>query len=371
MKTLVIGADHFNTLNIVRALGQENIEVDVIIIGESKHSFVSKSKYISRYKIVNKLSTDLLVEHFSIKEVRIPVIATTDAAAVFLDQNYNLLSEYFILPSVKFKEGELIREMDKSKQLIHAKESGFIIPTSKALNLDTNFSNKLSDVNFPCIIKPEESYKGSKNDFRICYSREDLMNKLNGLKGILSNVLVQQFIPNDEVILVAGVRTNKGKHYLYGEINKLKNGKKHNNLGLLCFGELSTSTKLHNACIDYLDRIDYHGLYSIEVLRPNFGVSSSNNDYFLEINLRTDSLIFLYTKAGINYPAIWVKSCYGVEPSVNPSRRNIYGMNVIYYIKNTMGKDFISDLLKTDVFSLCNSKDIKPILYRFINHIFK
>ena len=45
---IVIGGDHYNTYGIVRSLGEEGINSDVLILGcMGKDSFVMRSKYVA------------------------------------------------------------------------------------------------------------------------------------------------------------------------------------------------------------------------------------------------------------------------------------------------------------------------------------
>lgn len=368
MEAIILGNDHYNTLNVVRALGQESIRVYAIIVSEGK-SFVLKSKYLYKGVIVHAPDAKMIVDNFSNKDRKIPLFATCDVLAAFLDNNYDYLSQFFILPSVKMKQGLLVQEMDKNNQLEHAAAAGFDVPGSVKIDLHTIPNGKYGNIKFPCIIKPEESIGGSKNDFRICYDSDGLTRSLNNLSGHLSQVLVQDFIPNDEVILIAGVRTNSGKNYIFGEVNKYKHGKKFNNLGLNCMGVLTPDSEIANSVLRYIDSIDYHGCYSVEVVRTRTtSTLRAEVNYFMEINLRTDGLLYFYTKAGINYPAIWVNSCYGIEKDIVPSKKKIYGMNEFLYIRNSLSLSIIGDVFKTNVFSTLSLSDIKPFIYRFLYH---
>lgn len=44
---LVIGGGHHNTLGVVRSLGREGYQIELILIDEKQRSFVSASKYVS------------------------------------------------------------------------------------------------------------------------------------------------------------------------------------------------------------------------------------------------------------------------------------------------------------------------------------
>lgn len=365
---IVLGNDHYNTLNVVRSLGEAKIQVLAIIISDKPKSFVLKSKYIYNGEVLQHPDASYIINKYANSGTRIPILATCDSLAAFLDQHYDTLSKHFILPSVENTQGRLIHEMDKNIQLEHAEKAGFDIPESVAISLDNVDAIDLSGIIYPCIIKPEESIGGSKSDFRICENEQELVHCLKVLANHLDRVLIQHFIPNDNVILIAGVRTPSNQNFIFGEIDKYKHSAQLHNLGLSCMGVLNPVSELRDACICYVDAIDYHGCYSIEVVRITASNSALDKNFFIEINLRTDGLFYFYRKAGINFPAIWVNSCYNEKVNVTPSHNKIYGMNEFMYFRHCLSAAVFTDLFKTDIFSTFSLKDIKPFIYRFLYH---
>lgn len=61
----MVGNDHYNTLDVIRALGMANIEIHSLIITDSNKSFVSKSRYIKFNHIVKseEEAIDFLIEY--------------------------------------------------------------------------------------------------------------------------------------------------------------------------------------------------------------------------------------------------------------------------------------------------------------------
>lgn len=373
-KAVVVGNDHYNTLNVIRALGKDNIEVYCIIHCETMKSFVAKSKYIHKCILITNeeeiKETLLNMRDTLFIDEKIPLISTSDRLAVAIDLNYAILSKFYYLPSVKGVEGQLVKEMSKDIQILHASEAGFDVPKSTCIDLSREFiQDSLSIDYFPCLIKPDESYRGSKNHFKVCRNHEELDVALKNLSKNLNSVIVQQFIPNDKVILIAGVRTINGENYIFGEIDKYKNSKNINNMGLNCIGRFYPVSELEDKCRKYVDSIDYRGCYSIDCIRSiRDNINEDEKNWFLEINLRSDGLLFFYTKSNINYPSIWVRSCYGEDCKVSRSSKTLFGMNEINYLKNYLSLSSIKDFVKTDTFSLFDIKDLKPFLYKFIYH---
>lgn len=370
-KAFVVGNDHYNTLNVIRALGMANIEIHSLIITDSNKSFVSKSRYIKFNHIVKseEEAIDFLIEYGKGEKLnkKIPLITTYDGIAAKVDLRYNILIQWYYLPSVKGQQGLLLQEMSKKVQIQNAYKAGFDVPFTISLNLASLSNDYPENFNyFPCLIKPNESYKGSKSNFRICETKEEVMEAIRNLKGKINLVLLQQYIPNERVILLAGVRTLSGETYLSGEVDKFKFSKHSHNLGLNCLGVLNTESSLLDKCQRYVDLIDYHGCFSIDVVRTRRGEEEKN--WFLEINLRTDGLLYFYNKAGINYPAIWIKSCYGEIPYHVKIQKAVIGMNEINYIKNCLSLESVKDFMKTKAFSLFDLKDLKPLIFKILNN---
>lgn len=385
LECIVIGEDHYNTLNVIRALGEANIKVHIILVTKKKCTFCEKSKYIYDIHKLNDENEiiDFLELKYGNSSFKIPVLTTSDRTASLVDSNYLKLSKFLKLPNVNEAQGGIIKEMDKNIMTMKARESGFNCPDTFSLSLEEfrnvdlpNQQSILSSLKFPCLIKPEISSKGSKDNFRICNNTDELLESLNNLPLELERVLIQTYISNDEVFLIAGVRTPK-KNYLFGTINKLKHGKKFNNLGLNSFGIYLPENQYQQQINIFLNKIGYFGPYSFEFVSHNntneVNKKGKPTPYFVEVNFRTDGLLFFYTKANCNIPAIWVYDNYGCESELKGQKiEKIYGMNEFQYLKNffCFSSIFsnIRDLFRTHVFSVFSWKDPLPFFFKLLAH---
>ena len=117
-QVIVVGNNHHNTLGLVRSLGRGGMDVTCIIVDDGiKHSFVEKSLYIQRFKLVSsyeELLACLLSDWCSSPA---PVFTTSDGIAEFLDSNYDLLSRRLILGNCGKRQGNLSYWMNKDKML--------------------------------------------------------------------------------------------------------------------------------------------------------------------------------------------------------------------------------------------------------------
>lgn len=370
MKTYIIGYNHYNTLNVLRAVGKAGFKVTLILVAPESKSFVAKSRYAGEcvYAADEKDAVDRLIQCYDESDGRIPVITCGDRIAAELDKRYDEVSRRFIVPNVAMSEGGIVDAMDKCRQVKIASEAGFLVPAT--VNIPADGALQDFPLEWPCLVKPRYSYKGSKDDFRVFYSPGEFSEWLNGAGCNHNDMIMQQYLPNDEVLVVSGIRDFSGRNHIAGMIVKTKHGSNLNNLGLNSFGALSSELEIKPICDRMLERLDYYGLYSIDILRVK-DADGKPGYYFMEINLRSDGLLFFYDKAGVNYSRAWVETCLGKPVSPLRMKKDIvYGMNEFQYLKNFVNRRSLvsafRDFRKTDAFSIFSLSDIMPFLYKFI-----
>lgn len=378
IEAIVIGADHYNTLWLVRSLGMSHFSTMCIIVSDKKYSFVGASKFCKYCCLVDSYK-EALNTMMSIKIVnRIPVIASGDEAAAIVDEHYDELSEKYILHDCGGKGGNILHWMDKKRMLHQASESGLLIPFSKTLHLvetDTLDTNTLDNVPFPCIIKPEISALASKKNFRICENAEELTVSIKEIKESCTDVVLQEYIKPQYEYLVYGVRTLNNEIVIPGGLRKIHVCSDINNMGMMsysCYSEFIPPQLVDFKAIEnFLVSIDYHGLFSVEFM------ITGERAYFLEINMRNDGTAYCTTQAGINIPAIWVASAYGIcgkNLSRTYKRKETFCMNEVNYLKYTLCHQSlvktILEILKTRAFSMIKLDDMKPVMGKILPSIF-
>lgn len=88
---IVIGADHYNALGVLRSLGEVGIKSNFILIGDKKRASTIYCKYIKKlYNIKNNSQEEIikiLEEEFNNLEFKPILIPTGDPIAKVLDQN--------------------------------------------------------------------------------------------------------------------------------------------------------------------------------------------------------------------------------------------------------------------------------------------
>ncbi len=365
---IVVGGDHYNTLCVARSLGSVGYNPIIIFYGDFHRSFVQKSKYVkdfffssNREELYGNLRK---LGRIDCKQL---LITTSDATCEMIDSQYDEFSKLFYLPNCHKKQGELSFWMKKKKMLDAAQRAGFNIGLTLCLNLESDYSNEIKGVKFPCIVKPAISCHGSKDDFRFCKSEDDLRHGLEEIKTHCPVVLVQEYLKPDYEVNVVGVSVNN-KCILPGLTHKVKTCKSVNDMGMIVmsyvadeYGNLVTRDLVER----FIHEIGYSGLFSLDLLISNGKL------YFLEINLRSDGTMYMHTAAGVNFPQIWVQGNLNknITVPISYKRPKTWGMTEISYIKYLDWKhpvEAIKDWWKTDCYSIFSWKDPLPFIYKFI-----
>lgn len=375
-KVIVIGGNHYNTLWTIRSLGFMGCCPYLIVISEG-HSFVAQSKFVKRSWIVRSECQilDVLRGNFKTEELPPVIITTSDPCVELIDQNYSWLSERFILPNIDNRANQISYWMDKNIMLKAARQAGFSIPAVWHISLDKGVSdenNIPADIMFPCILKPLKSSRGTKYDFNICNNKEELIEAFHKVEKHTSEIILQEYLePDFEISFIAAILPNAKKNIIPGVQYKLKTCQAIQSLGMPTFSCVKPGLEPYvdiSVVNKFFEIIKYSGVYSIEFLISN------RKAYFLEVNLRTDSDMFIYTAAGVNLPFLWVMDVTGNDISGLPQQveRITYGMTEVSFIKYLKWPAFFQSFKEwwqTDCYSIFSWKDLRPFFFKFIYYL--
>lgn len=361
---VIIGANHHNTLGVIRSLGECGIMSDLIIENDTDSLFISKSRYIRNFSTCDDNSLiDVLINKYKEETRRPVVICTTDSAIDRIDQNYDKLSTFFILPNA-YKQGKIHELLNKEYSSEIAERCGLNIPLSIRLTKDDNIPKNIF---YPCYVKSIDSICGSKGDSCICQDEADLIVALK--KNI--EYQVQEYIEKDKELLLNGVSLKHGDDCFFPlVIEKIRQYP--NKVGACTYCKVDMIEKY--SCIDvtsikkFLKTIRYEGVFSIEFIIKN------NKAYFLEINLRNDGTAYIPTIADFKLHYIWY--CYAVGARIPNKEINKQilpyffssDVNDIRHVfeKRLSFKDWIKDTIQSRTYLLFNKHDVKPWLYYYI-----
>jgi predicted ATP-grasp superfamily ATP-dependent carboligase len=368
-KVILIGVSHHCGLGLVRSFGIHGIRPYGIIIGEK--GFLQKSKYWNKvYETeTTEQAIEILVKHFSNEKKKPVVIPYFDTIVSEVDNNYDKLSKYFILPTIAGKQGAIVEMMDKQMQYKFAMEHGIKMMKSAIYNLEENCMENNDKVSLPCILKPVASIEGAKFDIEICHTEEEYNKALQKFRNIprYKRILVQEYLEDRQEICLTGVITATG--FVFSLIEKIRIWP--NEFGVTSFSRNVKDEKLAQYATNFMDvikDIGYCGPIDMDLFLDNKG-----NCYLNEINWRSSGNNFVDLAGGMFTTYLYYLEQTG-KKKLNANKINkkeFYCMDEKYDFRHVVidkdlsMKQWIRDVKNTDSFSVWYKKDVKPALHEY------
>ena len=305
---IVVGADHYNALGVIRSLGKCGINPIFLLVSNEKICFSSKSKYIKEcIKIEDNsliLSTLIdLKEKYNKKPILIP---TGDPIEKIFDENYDELSKYYFLPNINEKSGEIIKLMDKTYQEKLCHKHNINIAKSFILNTENfKYSNKYPN---KVILKPYISADGKKSDIIIASGKNEIEKAMNELKKLgYKKILMQEFINYELEYAMMGI-SYKGNVIIPG-INSndyIYPSERGNTSFATMFPVKDFGFDISNI-VNMISDMNYTGLFEVETFKVKDVL------YFNEMNFRNSANLFGYYGDKINYILLYVLQVLGMD----------------------------------------------------------
>ncbi len=366
-RILIVGDDHHNTLGVIESFAEKGLKSDVIILSKHKHSYVLKSKNVERGWLFHRDADVLecMCENFRDSENKTIVIATNDICAVLLDDNYGLLSEFFILPNTN-NPGRLSATISKENMSGLARSVGMDVPKTWVVN-DANIPE---DIEYPCITKAISSVAGSKSNILICQTEQELRQFLSA-QNHCPTIQVQKFVDKEYEFQLLGCSLGYGKEILIpGRTNIIRpNGI--DNTFFLKFDRIEKRLEPLVANVrTFIEKTGFQGPFSVEFLHDKNG-----KDYFTEMNFRNDGNAFCVTKAGFNVPYIYYLYNAGGDYKSeiqNSTVKTTYLNPEVSYFSNFLSgevgfREWFNNLRKTTCCTTLFKNDVKPFGWFLIN----
>lgn len=359
---IVIGTTHHNSLGVIRALGERGYKVEFVNFGGSNRDYVSKSKYIRKYRLlksINQVCTYLMSRPISNgKEVIIPC---ADAITEHLNLHIDELAGRYIFPGV-LQRGRMVELMDKTTMITMAAKREIYAPPV------WNLPDDIDKVTFPCITKCHVSSHGGKSDIVILHSKESLNSFIQRTEGEL---FAQAYINKKEEVQLIGCSLRDGEEVIIPGMSKIIRSQPNTNTGFLEYGPLDPFYyDIAEKAKIYIRDCQYSGLFSFEIMR-----GMDDRIWFLEINFRNDGNAWCVTKSGVNLPVIWVKACLG-EEYINEIHEpnNILMMPELQDFKLVLQRklsfvQWLKDWKRTDFFMEYDKNDKKPFFFALLNKL--
>lgn len=375
-RVIIIGPAHHNTLGVIRSLGKMGLKdrIQVILRGSENCAF-TRTKYVrtNNFYFCNdyvhsiEILLSLSPQHNEPKPI---VICCSDSAISEVDQRYDTLSKWFILPNAKSQQGEITRLLEKNNQIFEAKRLGLNIPETL-----TYYKGKSIEWSqYPCIIKPLDIHVGGKSDIIICKDADELHNAIANLAS--SIVIIQPFIEKALEFQIIGC--SLGDRIVTPGYTQIIRQPYNTNTGYLVFDSLNKLNFNVKQVADFIISLGYVGLFSVEFIRDKSG-----KDYFLEINMRNDGNAYCVTASGCNLPFIYYKyMADGNIPSINNKINRTYLIPDFIDLTEARRQrvpmsTWISQFLSADAHTLLDWSDMGPFCFeirkevrRFIRKFF-
>lgn len=353
---IVWSIDDFNTLGLMRELGQSGL--DLVFLIKGKAGYASKSKYCVNYVETESIQTgyEYLMATYKSADFKPVLIVASDEIITFVDQHRKEMEPLFILPGTK-EQGNIEKYIDKNTMTALAEDIGILCPQSKEVRWDSS----IQGVKYPCLIKPSHQTEGHYNEFKfmICQNEKELKQTLRFVRHE-SVFILQQYIPKEKDLLVYGGRLYDGKTVIAGAMIRDRwadSGSSSHGYITCDVPECADTGKI----AEFLEKIDYYGLFSFE-----YGMIG-DKAYFFEVNLRNDGTSHYFFQAGANIPLAYVYSCVGRDYSAIPVKisKEAWFIDEVFDVENVI-KGVISkeqwkkEMAEATIFKYYDREDQEP-----------
>lgn len=307
---VVTGRNYSNILTMARALGKAGYTVEVLRVFKTKPSKLNLlrlmkpeaySKFIQNYteciadnnpdNIVNKL---LEMKSETKKKLLVPV---DDYLVGVVDDALDQLKDFFYIPSIKGKAGEINRLMDKDEQRTVAKNKNMPVLNSVLIKSQNGEFSIPNEVRYPCFVKPNISMNSTKSHMKKCDSYDDLKNTLTKFceKGDVE-MLVEDYADIKHEYSILGL-SYKGTTVAPCMFKVVEGGHKERT-GVTLIGETvdcNRYQKIIKKCCEFVTTLSYDGIFDIDLIE-----TKDEKIYFIEINFRAGASMDVFTQTGVN-----------------------------------------------------------------------
>ncbi|MBS4538807.1 carboxylate--amine ligase [Clostridium sp. D2Q-11] len=382
-RAIVLGANYYIGLSIIRCLGSQGIKVTAIDYSrEGTYGFASK--YLDEaligphYKEEPKALVDFLIEYAK-KQKYMPILfPSADPYVEFIDNYLVELKKYYLIPQTE--KGLYTKVMNKKTLHKIAEDYGVLVPETVRLNED-NFIEKIEDtIKYPCLVKPVDSpsfvSRFRKKLFKV-HNKQELEQAIKKATDENLEVIVQRIIPgfDDHMYTFDAYinQENKVTHWMTCQ----KYRQYPINFGASVYTGQKYTQEIYDLGAKFLEDIGFKGFAEIEFKKD----SQTGKYYLIEINARTTNLNSLLSKAGLNMPYIAYRDLIGspLKPKGITHDTNLvfwYAYEDLLAVKDYIKTkqltltEVLRSYFKPKVYAIWDWKDPKPS-FVFLNKIMK
>lgn len=380
-RVVVAGRNYCNILTMTRALGEAGYEVDVLRVVKNRPSRLNLlagmepdaySRYVRGFyrcivnhepqKVINQLKD---LANTKQKTLLVPV---DDYTACVIDGAYHELSKYYIVPNVAEKEGEIVRMMDKCEQKKLAAHHGLPMLESVLIQSEKGEFTIPEETPYPCFIKPNVSMNSTKSKMQRCNNKNELEKVLfRYAQNEDFEMLVEKFADIRAEYSLLGISTPDT--VIAPCVFKVLAGGHKERKGVTILGEAVDIQRFQGViqeCCEFMKALKYTGLFDIDLLETTDG-----RVYFIELNFRAGASTHLFTKTGVNLPAMMADYLTSNKKLTDVSAIESVGKRFVSekvlleeYVRSDASISQMKDYLsKADVFFIKDDVDVKPYQY--------
>ena len=361
-RVLVSGRNYCSNLCMAKALGEAGYQVEVLRIFQvrPKLKYVLRriqpdafSKYVKAYNVcISRRRPIRIVKkliELADENRKMLLIPADDLVANIIDENYDILSPYYIMPNIEEKQGKVSWMMSKDVQKKAAIKAGLPVVNSCVIKTHEGQFDIPDSVTYPCFIKPNVSMKSSKSRMKKCENRNELYKtlKLFSTKKDIE-MLVEDFVEIDREYSLLGVSTPDGvcAPAFFGA----EEGGHEAHRGVALTGRIlpvSEEQELIDKLIKFVEDTKFTGLFDVDLIKTPEGKM-----IFVELNLRFGASGYAFAKCGANLPGMFADYMLLNKP-----------LNKQCEVKEP-GKLFLSEKVMIDEYveSFCTKKDMKEAM---------
>lgn len=296
-------------IGLVRCLGEWG--VPCVVVACNKDHLAFASRYCIESVVVPSFDPDCretleLLLKIGRKLGKSVLFCNGEPDFLFVSKNRDLLSRYFLIDLPSEKQADLL--VDKGLFYKMGAEYGFPIPRTWQPNDPGELEKMISEIPFPCILKPMQQVFWKSAAFQKQYGvgikalqakdAETLRSLYRDIWSHHSGVLIQEYIPggDDQLYFFDTYFNARSEPLGYFIARRIRTYPIH--CGISTLAVTVNDPAIAKAALRVLQSIEYRGAAHLDFKRD----SRDGSPRLLEINPRFGLAIDLGARAGVNLP---------------------------------------------------------------------
>jgi predicted ATP-grasp superfamily ATP-dependent carboligase len=385
-EVVIIGHGSTSRLGVVRSVAECGCYITVIVMAGKRRNgtlnthkpFDCYSKYVNRVLFCPALDGDSLIRLLLTKckstngKGKVIIIPDNDFSAATIDDNKDVLKDYFFFPHIINEPSSFRYWMDKENQKSLAREAGLVVSNSKRIPYLNGHFCIPPGIEFPCFTKAVTSISGGKSLFHRCDNKEELHSFLESIDNRPElSIMAENYNEIETEYAIVGFSTGNSVS-IPGIIRFTANSASH--YGIAMCGEvisMSGFDELLDKFRLFIQRIGFVGLFDIDFYY------CKQQYFFSELNLRFGGSGYAITKMGVNLPAMLIRYFQGedickdsrITPGVVKSFVNERICNDDWYKGYISNHEYNRLINMAEISFVKDRSDPKPQLYFNRTHV--